>query len=703
MRNIILTLMLSVVSSVFASKIGQWQTYIGYSDITDIEPAGNLVYVLSSDNIFSYNTVDKSVATYDTVYPLNDSGIQYIAWCNGAKRLVIIYTDHNIDLLDNNSNVVNISDYYDKSMTEDKTVNNITINGNYAYLSTGFGIVKINIKDAEISDTYNLKMNVTDCAIGNNTIYAKTPSGVYAGKISDNLIDKNNWKITSASVSFNDANDIIVSTNNGYKEYIAYDNTNKCYWSNQQDGKLQGYKLDNDNGTKTFIAQDINPDGPKYNYFGFLKIYDNKLYSCNGGMWDLNRPASIQVLDIPNQEWTVYNNEGISEKYGIQYKDIMALDIDPRDPKHVMAGSQTGLFEFYDGELVNHYNHENSPIYFVSGLEGSKNYEIVSSLMFRNDGSLWVANSGSSKEPILMMNNDNSWSKLIKSSDIPNSANMKLLKTNKDNHLWMYSDYWEHPAIYCYDLSTDNLYEYSNFTNEDGSSIGNVQRCQGVAEDHEGNIWIGTDVGLILLTEEYKNNPGTGFYQIKIPRNDGTNLADYLMAGVNITAIAIDNANRKWIGTNSNGLYLISQDNMVQEKHFTISNSAIISDVIESIAIDNKTGKVFIGTDKGLCSYQSEASETNEDMNKDNVWAYPNPVRPEYRGMITITGLSFNADVKITTSNGVLVAQGRSTGGSFLWDGNDLKDKRVASGIYMVNTATESGSKGTVCKIAVIN
>ena len=90
-------------------------------------------------------------------------------------------------------------------------------------------------------------------------------------------------------------------------------------------------------------------------------------------------------------------------------------------------------------------------------------------------------------------------------------------------------------------------------------------------------------------------------------------------------------------------------------------------------------------------------------MNKDNVWAYPNPVRPEYHGMITITGLSINADIKITTSNGVLVAQGRSTGGSFQWDGNDQKGKRVASGIYMVNTATENGSKGTVCKIAVIN
>ena len=241
MRNIILTLMLSLVSSAFADKIGQWQTYMAYSDITDIEPTGNLVYVLGSGNIFSYNTVDQSVATYDTVYPLNDTGIQYIAWCNSAKRLVIIYTNYNIDLLDNNGNVANIRDYYDKSMIDDKTVNNITIDGNYAYLSTGFGIVKINVKDAEISDTYNLKMNVSDCAIGNNTIYANTPSGIYAGKMSDNLLDKSNWSRTSEQVSFNDANDITVSNANGYTEYITYDNTNKCYWSNQQDGKPQGY------------------------------------------------------------------------------------------------------------------------------------------------------------------------------------------------------------------------------------------------------------------------------------------------------------------------------------------------------------------------------------------------------------------------------------------------------------------------------
>ena len=188
-----------------------------------------------------------------------------------------------------------------------------------------------------------------------------------------------------------------------------------------------------------------------------------------------------------------------------------------------------------------------------------------------------------------------------------------------------------------------------------------------------------------------------------MPRNDGTNYADYLLSTIDITTIAIDNANRKWIGTKGNGVYLISSDNMVEEKHFTTSNSPLLSNNIYCITIDDNTGIVYIGTDNGLCSYQSEATKPNEEMNSDNVWAYPNPVTPEYRGMITISGLSQNSDIKITSSNGSLVAEGRSQGGSFQWDGNDLKGNRVASGVYMVNTAKNDGTKGTVCKIVIVN
>jgi hypothetical protein len=176
-----------------------------------------------------------------------------------------------------------------------------------------------------------------------------------------------------------------------------------------------------------------------------------------------------------------------------------------------------------------------------------------------------------------------------------------------------------------------------------------------------------------------------------------------LLTGINITHISVDGGNRKWISTTASGAFLISADNMTQIHNFKDDNSNILSNNIYSTAINPQTGRVYFLTDKGLCSYLSNATEPTQEMTKDNVYAYPNPVTSDYTGLITIVGLSYNADVKITTSSGILVAEGRSNGGSFTWDGCDKKGRRVASGIYMVVTATKDGEKGTVCKIAVIN
>ena len=350
MKTLLTNILLLTALSLSAQKIGQWNAYMAYGDITDIEPTGNIVYVLSSNDLFSYNVNDMSISTYNKMNVLNDTEISHIAWCNSAKRLVIIYSNQNIDLLDNSGNVTNINDYYNKSMTEDKTINNITIDGNHAYLSTGFGILKVNIKDAEISNTYNLGMNITDCAISNNMIYAQTASGTYAGNTSDNLLDKNNWHITYDPISFNDANDIAISYDNGYREHTAYDSNNKCYWSNQSDGKLQGYKIED--GNKTIIAENINPDGPKYNTFGFIKLVGDKLYTVNGVG---EKAACIQVKD--NDEWTIYDNK-FAENLGHAYIGHYCIDVDPTDPGHVIVGGQTGLYEFKDGKNINSFTND---------------------------------------------------------------------------------------------------------------------------------------------------------------------------------------------------------------------------------------------------------------------------------------------------------------------------------------------------------
>ena len=268
--------------------------------------------------------------------------------------------------------------------------------------------------------------------------------------------------------------------------------------------------------------------------------------------------------------------------------------------------------------------------------------------------------------------------------------------------LWFVNTSWIDQSVFCYNPSTDELFKYSNWTNQDGITY-SLTFVNSVCEDKEKNIWVGTNLGPFMIKSDEVGQEDVTFYQIKVPRNDGTEYADYLLYGVNISHIAIDGGNRKWFSTNGAGAFLISADNLQQLANFKEENSYLLSNTISSAAINPKTGKVYFLTDKGLCSYQCDATEPSEEMTKDNVYAYPNPVTSDYTGLITVTGLTYDADVKITASNGALIAQGRSNGGMFTWDGNDRQGRRVASGIYFVITATSEGNSGVVCKIAIIN
>ena len=662
MKKIILCLIgVLYTCMLHADGIGTWKAYMAYHDVQQIEQAGNKLYVLASDNLYDYNTTDNSIQTYDKVNALSDCGIAHIAWCNAAKRLVIIFQNQNIDLLDEKGTVVNISDYYSKSMTEDKTVYSVYIQDHFAYLCTGFGIIKLNVRDAEIADTYLLGFRTDYCYISDGNIYAASSThGLYSAPLTTNLLDKANWKRTG--------------------NYVAKTKT--------IDPELLA------------IVHQLNPGGPKYNNFGFMRLYKGKLYTVGGGysvVKDLFRPGCIQVLD--KDEWTLYE-DNLSDKIGGDYFiDLNAIDVNPLDNDIVFVSGKTGIFEFYKNKFRKHYSYDNSIL--KAAFENNKNYVVIQGLKFDNEGNLWCVNNMSNEENLLMMSSDYQWKSLY-NSKFNAINNVCHLTFDSRQLLWMVNNSWVNPSLFCYQPSTDRINAYTSFVNEDNTKVSvNYVRC--VAEDKQGNMWIGTDAGPLMLEPNEFNSENPIFQQIKVPRNDGTNYADYLLAGIDITCMAIDGGNRKWFGTANNGIYLIDSDNMTEIQHFTASNSNLLSDNIESIAINEETGEVFIGTNKGLCSYMSDAIEPVEEMNKDVTYAYPNPVRPDYTGPITIVGLTMNADIKITTSNGVLVAQGRSNGGTFVWDGTDTNGKRVASGVYMVQTATAEGKKGTVCKIAIVN
>lgn len=667
--TIILFLIVQVVAFHSQAAIGDWKAYMAYHDVQEIEQAGNLVFVQASNGLYVYNKNDQSIQTFSKIDYLSDCNISHIAYNKSTKRLVIIYSNGNIDLMNiNNYEVTNLSDYYNTFISENKTVNNIYTYGNYAYLSTGFGIVKLNVSKAEISDTYNLGFKVDWCEINGNKIYAYSQTnGKYTALLSDNLSDKNKW-----------------NKEGGYSA-----------------------KVEEDKSELKQLVSTLNPGGPKYNYFGCMRFTNNQLYTCGGGFSyiEFSRPGCAQVLK--NDTWQIYE-DNLSTKTGYSYIDTDNLDIDPLDPNHVFVSGRTGIYEFQDGIFLKNYTNDNTNNVLQTAStvgNNNKDYVIVTALKYDKDGNLWGFNSISPSTSLFAYTKDKEWVSHHK-SEFMYSENKSLENVNniiEDSRrlLWFGNNHWDFPYLYCYQPSTDAAKCYKKFTNQDGTEV-SVGYVRAIAEDNKNNIWVGTSAGPLMLEVSQITQDSPVFTQVKVPRNDGTNYADYLLSGVDITCIAIDKANRKWFGTSGNGVYLISDDNIQQLQHFTRSNSPLLSDDIESIAINTESGEVYFGTNLGLCSYQSDVNSINEEMNKDNVWAYPNPVKPDYTGVITIIGLSNKADIKIVTSNGVLVNKGTSNGGIYQWDGRDLKGKMVASGIYMVETATSDGSKGTVCKIAII-
>ena len=672
-RKILLSLasIILIATNATAQAIGSWKAHMAYSDVTWIEPAAHKLYVLASGNLYAYNRNDQSIETFDKTNVLNDCGIHMIAWNSSVRKLVIVYDNYNIDLLDDRGEVVNISDYQNKSMPEDKTVNHLYMSGPYCYISTGFGIIKLNIAQAEISDTYKLGFKVDYCYTDRDAVYAACRTkGLFRGWNTSNLLDKSNWQFID--------------------NYKAQPRT------------IPAELLD--------IVKTLQPGGPKYNHFAFMLFASGALYTVGGlyqsGKSQLNLPGIVQVLR--NGEWNIFQ-ENVSSTTGYAYEDNNTIAVDPRNPNRVFVGGRTGLYEFNNGQLAKFYNRDNS---LLGGAIDNKNkelgndYVLINGLTFAPNGTLWILNSQARNQNILSIPFGGEMTSHSQRTIIEDGRSLTVLSSplvDSRGLLWFCNDYYDDKGLFCYNIARDTLFSVRRFYNQDSREVqASISHC--VAEDPQGNIWLGTNVGPIVLeTSQFSNLDNPIFTQVKIPRNDGTNLADYLLSGVDITCIAIDAGGRKWFGTNDNGVYLISSDNMTQLQHFLSTNSPLLSNNIQSIAINHATGEVFFGTDKGLCSYASDATESPDNPGSATAYAYPNPVKPGYKGLITVGGLVHNATVKIVTSTGVLVAEGMANGGTFTWNGNDRHGKRVSSGVYMVLSADQNGKQGAVCKIAVVN
>ena len=665
---------LSVVNC-FADAVGTWKIYPSYSTITKAEPTGSKVYALADGNLYSYNLTSTEVREYNiTTNPaLNGRSITNMVWVKGAGKLLIVYSDYLIDLLSSKDEVTSIVGLRDASSLKDKTIKEIRTGGKYAYLITGLGIVKIDAKDDYIVGTYSTAEEVPD--------------------------------MPSSSTA--------IATKDGPYGTVWQDISNKCWWGGDADGGLTKY-TEQDDGTLVAVSIGVRPDGPLYKEHNYIKFHQGKLYSVRGmyeRFADTSTPGFLQIYDANSDTWSVADN---SEMEG-RGKNIIAftcIDVDPKDANHVMVGAKSGLYEFRNNKLVAFYDCESgtpikSSLDSTHSAQSRRNYTVISGIKFDSSGNLWIFNQDSDIMICLTANGEWKSLNLVGTDKVTRFKNPFF---DSRGLLWFADEFWIPSRYGFYDTRSNNFRISTSFINQDGSRIkdGSIY-CKGVAEDKEGNIWYALNGGVMYLSPteiQYmiNNTDLTSMHinQYKVNRNDGSGLADYLLSSVEATDILIDNLNQKWVATSQDGLYYISSDNNTEIHHFTTSNSPLPTDEIKKLTFDEETGILYIGTDIGLCSYQTDVTSTSGDLSDDNVYAYPNPVEPGYTGPITITGLQDGCIITITNTSGFVVNKGTCTGGSYTWNGCDRGGLRVASGVYNVLVATNEGESGCVTKIAVV-
>jgi hypothetical protein len=709
--------------------IGYWKDYQSYTSASYIAEAENKIYCVTNGGLFYVNKQDNTINRMSKVTGLSDVGVKQVAYSIELEITVITYENCNIDLIKNNQ-IINISDIKRKELIGNKFINNIIIKEKIAYLSCTFGLVLLDLENEEIKDTYKIGQNgnfegINSCAFDSAYIYVASENGVYyADKNSTSLFDFNSWILDTSRAdnyqnifiiadsiwvgdnnSFYNNNSLILSINDTIIKYNnlllnpdtivhnQFDDINFIY--KDSEGNL--WVADENNGLLKFTnfqyQESFIPEGPVRNDIYSLEFLENKLYQCYGGHaenfwenWSINNGVSIKTK---YDEWVNYDRYELGNA-----KDIMEVAV--RNGTEYYASWYHGIAEMKSGELITKHNIENTN----GVLDTASNKTRISDLKFDNEGNLWGLNS-EVNHPLFVKTKTNQW---FSFSMNQNQVNLFFDDLIIDQYNQKWGVIGRSGGLFVYDdnntISDPSDDQYKTLNNTTGQGNLPSMRVYSIAEDLDGEIWVGTDKGIGVFYNPSAIFSGNNFDAQQILITEGE-YGQYLLSEEKVKCITVDGANRKWIGTEKSGVFLISDDGMEEILHFTTYNSPLFSDNIYDITINPSSGEVFIGTEKGLISYRSDA--TNGATTQSRTKVFPNPVRETYNGIIAISGLVKDANVKIADIDGNLVFEGFAKGGQASWNGKNKSGNRISTGVYLVFSTDINGLEKIVSKILFIH
>ncbi|MCP1995251.1 two-component regulator propeller domain-containing protein [Flavobacterium sp. HSC-61S13] len=648
----------------------------------------------------------------------------------------------------------------------EKRINALMEHGGQLYISTNYGISVLNLNNNTFGDTYfigdlGLNQKVKQVAVVGNWIYAATEAeGIKKALVSDpNLVDFGHWEVfdygnwghiflwdgvlagvkddlvlykfnqnsanplyqfekpvldaqvnsaglleattLSHSFGFNQQGNLSFTIDANYGQTDGFSSAvivgNDIYVGTHSGGLLQYER------SLTRLPNSLSPDGPINNRVFSLLSTDYGLWMIFGGYSKEYNPHNP---GLANYGMNLYSPSiGYDRILVSQLEGAMVLShaaINPRKPGHLYVSSfHSGFLDItlklqdLKSSEVKFYNNKNSGSAGPQSVAGIPDYESIriNGTAFDSSGNAWMTNSlVTSPIKELLVNGD--WASYSLNQSIPSeeATSFGVPVVDKNDTKWIGS--YNHGLI-AFNEKKGLKTMVINATT--GNLPDNDTRT--IALDNNNQLWIGTYKGLrIIPNVDRFLNEGQLSSNAIIIKEGG--IAQELFYHQSITKIKVDGANNKWVALADAGVFLVSPNGQKTLYRFTKENSPLPSNNINDIEIDGKTGEVFFATDNGMVSFRGGATAAMPSFS--NVFAYPNPVRPEFAGDVKISGLMDKSNVKITDLEGNLVFEATSEGGTVLWNTYSFAGKKVATGVYLIMISSKDGAEKTVRKIMVI-
>jgi len=753
-RNQIITgiiglLLYSLCASGQGRPIGFWRSHLPYNTARGLVTDGSLIYTVTDLSMFSTEISSLNMTSYSKVEGMADVLMSCIGYDAYTGMVVLAYQNGNIDLFRDNS-FYNIPDLKLRPVSGAKTIYHIYTENGYAYLSTSVGVIVIDLERREIRETYTFTqdsrvISPTGFVAMGEYYYVSTTSGIYrTPRNNPNPQLPSSWQLIGQGTSlasiatvrdriFAAGADSVFVLDSDTLQYVYHadslvthiDAGRELLWvSTFREGYARVYGMDAtsygivDSIPGGYVMQVLElPDGTVWVadlYNGLTKrdaarqqqhvrpwgpraVGAYGLYADNEEVWVAH--GSFNDLYQPQQ-----NPFGFSRYRSLQWVSFDGYDYPPfidsifdfvsvvKNPVDgsLWAGSlSTGLFILHPDESYELMYHGAG---FLSK-PGEPNTIPVNSIAPDDAGNMWVTQHSTLRE-LAVRTKDGHWYHFSTPfpRSIPHSAAGLLV--DDAGQKWFHAANGPAMVIVYNDNGT-----IENADDDRSRAFGSTENIPGtkvlsMAKDREGAIWVGTDNGIARISCPEQALDGSCMPEL--PKVQYDQFVGYLFGEEQVNTIAVDGANRKWVGTN-NGVWLVSPDGDKIVYRFTAENSPLPANTVTKIAIDGTTGDVYIGTDNGLVSFRSTATDANDEGSK--LVAFPNPVPSGYKGTIGIRGLTENADVRITDISGQLIYRTKALGGQAVWNGKDYTGKRPQSGVYLIFATSSDGSQTNTGKM----